>query len=364
MNNSSAATKAHNQGVRCAQAGDYKLAILHLRDAVQVAGTDAVDIRTLKALWDTAVNSGDWKAGIAAGILAATRDPSDAAFIHKVVLSLARCPRAELISEEDHAAVLMPSALPSLSVVLVSVDDARYASVSVEYERAFSDWPHECIRIKGARSMYDGYARGYAQARGEIVIFSHDDIRFAVADFAARLARAMTESDMVGIAGTTRVSGPALLWSGHPYLFGTVTHKADGEPDYEFSIMSLKGPLIRHAQGLDGVFIAVRRALVERIGFDQERFTGFHFYDLDFSYRAHLAGARISIASDLALIHKSRGPIDSHWLEAQKVFAAKFAIPDRPPGKDRHWYAVRLPDGDAVSEMYAKLFAAWSLKLL
>jgi len=304
------------------------------------------------------LGSGDWKTGIAAAILAATRDPGDSAFVHKAVLSLARCPRAELMPENSFPTVSFPSTLPSLSVVLVSSHDGRFASANGEYERAFAGWPHQRIRINDARSMYDGFARGYAQASGEVIVFSHDDIRFAIPDFAARLADAMSDSDMVGVAGTTRVSGPALLWAGHPYLFGTITYKADSEPDFEFNVASIKGPRIRGAQGLDGVFIAARRTLVERIGFDAERFSGFHFYDLDFSYRAHLAGARVAIASDLALIHRSRGSFDDGWLEAQRIFAEKFTLSYTPPGKEHHWYAVRLPDSDAVAGMYAKLFAA------
>lgn len=363
MNVKRDALEAHNEGVRLAQAGDYRSAAWCLRGAVELTGTDAADPRTLKALWEVAIKGGDWKTGIAAAMLAASRDPCDSAFVYKAVLSLARCPRAALIAEQRFPTVPLPSALPSLSVVLVSVDDVRFASANDEYERAFVGWPHERIRIKGARSMYDGYTRGFAQASGEIVVFSHDDICFAVPDFSARLANAMADSDLVGVAGTTRVSGPALLWAGHPYLFGTITQKADSEPDYEFNIISLQGPRISNAQGLDGVFIVARRRLIETIGFDAERFTGFHFYDLDFSYRAHLAGARVTIASDLALIHKSRGSFDDRWIEGQREFTAKFSFAGTPPGKERHWYAVRLPDSDAVATMYAKLFAAWSLKL-
>src|SRR6202035_683793 len=115
--------------------------------------------------------------------------------------------------------------------------------------------------------MYDGYARGFARCRGDLVVFSHDDIRFAVPDFAARLADVMSEADVAGVAGTTKVSGPALLWSGHPYLYGAVTHKGPQDAHCELALLSLRGPRIRQAQALDGVFIAARRDWVQRIGF-------------------------------------------------------------------------------------------------
>jgi hypothetical protein len=115
-------------------------------------------------------------------------------------------------------------------------------------------------------------------------------------------------------------------------------------------------------QGLDGVFIAAD-ASGGRVGFDVGRIPGFHLYDLDFSYRAYLAGARLTIACDLALIHQSRGNFDSGWNAAQAAFAAKFPELNSAPGQYRHWYHVSLPDEAAVTSHYAKLFAAWSLKL-
>jgi hypothetical protein len=355
--------RARNDGIALAAAGDVAAAIAKLRASIELAGPDQVDPRTLKALWQLAVRARDWRTAIAAGMLAATRDAGDHRFVQDVLLSLARCPAAELIPPTGPRWLALPASPPSLSVVIVSADDRRFAAVDAEYERTFAGWPHERIRVADARSMYDGYARAFARSRGEIVVFSHDDLRFAVPDFAARLADAMRELDMVGAAGTTRVTAPSLLGSGHPHLFGTITHAMEGAGEYEFSVLSLQGPRIGGAQGLDGVFIAARRELVERLGFDAARFDGFHFYDVDFSYRAHLAGVRVGIAADLGLIHHSRGAADARWHAAQRAFAAKFSLAADSPPAPAHWYAVRLADAAAVSEMYAKLFAAWTLPL-
>jgi hypothetical protein len=354
-----AARAAHNEGIARAQAGDATGAVAQLRRAVALAGADAVDPRTLKALWQLAQVADDWGVAVAAGVRAALRDPDDAPFVQNVLRSLARCPEAAFGA--GVSPLPLPPALPSLSVVVVSQDDARWAAVDREYACAFAGWPHERIRVKGARSMYDGYARGFAQSSGEWVVFSHDDIRFAVPDFAARLAHALADADMVGVAGTTRLVAPALLGAGHPQLFGTITHEDRERSDLEFSVLSLRGPQVAGAQALDGVFIAARRAWIDRLGFDAAHFGGFHFYDLDFSYRAHLAGARVAIAADLGLIHRSRGPIDARWFDAQRAFAAKFGLPAVTPGTRQHWYTVRLPDAGAVAAMYAKLAAARAL---
>jgi Glycosyltransferase like family len=353
----------HNEAVVLARAGRNGEACASLRSAISAAGEAEVDPRTLKALWQIARAEGDWKTALAAGVRASVRDPLDFAFVDKVVRSIHECPLSALVAESAYSSRPMPARAPTLSVVIVSRDDERYASVEAQYMKAFAGWPHERIRIRDATSMYDGYARGFQQSSGEVVVFSHDDIRFAVPDFAARLAETMAETDLAGVAGTTKVSGPAVSWSGHPYLHGAVTHSAPGETTYDLALMSLHGPRVAHAQGFDGVFIAARREWVARVGFDPGRFSGFHFYDLDFSYRAYLAGARLTIGCDLALIHQSHGTFDEQWGAAQTAFAAKFPDLRAEAGKGRHWYKVSLADEASVTLHYAKLFAVWQLPL-
>ena len=357
------ALRLHNEAIALVRSGQPREARPKLLAAIRSVGEANVDPRTLKALWQIALDEGDWKTALAAGFRGAVRDPLDFRFADNVVRSLQHCPLEVLVPDSALLVMPMPVSLPSLSVVIVSQDDERYTAVTAQFDRAFAKWPHERIRVKGATSMYEGYARGFAQTQCEIVVFSHDDIRFVVPDFAARLADVMEQADFTGVAGTTKVSGPALLWSGHPYLHGAITHKAAQDASYEFALLSLRGPRIREAQGLDGVFIAARREWIGRVGFDAERIRGFHFYDLDFTYRAYLAGARITIASDLALVHRSHGAFDAAWSAAQSAFGKKHAQLDSTAGTNRHWYTVALAKEEAVTELYAKLFAAWRLEI-
>ncbi len=358
-----AAQKLHNDAVAHIRNGRYEAACVHLVDAVGIVGADRIDCRTLKALWQAGIACGAWETALAAGFHAGARDPLDFPFVDRVLCSLNDCPPHELRLAAEHSALRLPAQLPSLSVIIPSRDDSRFAAVDTAYEKAFANWPHQRIRVKGASSMYAAWSRGFDQSDGEIVIFSHDDIDFAVPDFAARLADAMKHSDIVGVAGTTRVSGPALLWSGHPFLHGAIVHRTDGPLPYQFGLLSLRGPRIGAAEGLDGVFIAARRDWVQRVRFDSQRLTGFHFYDLDFTFRASQLGARITIANDLALVHASRGTLDDTWHAAQAAFAAKFPALNHPRGHAGHWYTVNHADEHAIAGLYEKLFAVWALRL-
>ena len=59
-------------------------------------------------------------------------------------------------------------------------------------------------------------------------------------------------------------------------------------------------------QALDGLFIGCHRRLFDALmGFDEASYKGFLGYDIDFSFRAALAGARVGIVSNLTLFHDS-----------------------------------------------------------
>ncbi|MDR1968942.1 MAG: glycosyltransferase family protein, partial [Burkholderiaceae bacterium] len=72
-------------------------------------------------------------------------------------------------------------------------------------------------------------------------------------------------------------------------------------------LLGARGFVLHHAQALDGVFLAGRRAVFERLPFDEQTFDGFHFYDLDLSYRAHRAGLACAAVLDMVIWHRSGG---------------------------------------------------------
>jgi GT2 family glycosyltransferase len=90
------------------------------------------------------------------------------------------------------------------------------------------------------------------------------------------------------------------------------------------SQFSSAGPRVDGAQALDGLFMATRRDVVDRIGFDALTFDGFDFYDVDFSYRVFRAGLRVRIQTDLHLLHSSRGNFGPRYAFYSERFRTKF----------------------------------------
>jgi len=210
-----------------------------------------------------------------------------------------------------------------ISVIVCSIDPAKFAAVTESYARAFGSEAYEIVDIHDARSLCEGYNRGLRLAKGDFCVFSHDDIDILATDLGGRLRRHLANYDVVGAAGTTRLVGMGWANSGIRHARGMVTHVIGG--DYVTRLFGAREPVADSIVALDGVFFAARRDVASAVGFDEQTFDGWHGYDTDFTFRCHLAGYRIAVALDLQLVHFSNANVDRAWLEFEARFAAKHA---------------------------------------
>ena len=225
----------------------------------------------------------------------------------------------------------MPLREGMISFVVCSIDPLRLGRLTADLERCFASDTYELIHIDDARSLSEGYMRGLHRARGESIVFCHDDIGLISPDFATALRRQLMAFDLIGLAGTARLSGPTWFWSGPLHSAARIA-----TPSGSGIVAGLLGAQVgamADAQALDGVFIAGRREVFEHVPFDRETFDGFHFYDIDQSYRAFLAGYRCGVALDLLIWHQSGGDFTDSWHLYADRFMAKFPEFSQPrPG--------------------------------
>ena len=251
----------------------------------------------------------------------AVRRAPDNADTYRRLVGAARA-LAERPGERDNAAAAAATADDrSVSAVVCSIDPQKAKRIREHYQTLFSGRRFEIIQIDDARSLSEGYNRGFAKTSGDIVIFSHDDIEIASSDFAARLLRHLSMHDIVGIAGTSHLTGVNWNSAGWPWVHGCVAHRQHDGNGFFFHCFG--PPPSRAVQAVDGLFIATKREVCESIQFDAATFDGFHLYDLDFSYRAYLAGLRIAVPWDILLIHASSGRLDAAWEKYAQKFLAK-----------------------------------------
>lgn len=214
--------------------------------------------------------------------------------------------------------------MSTVSFIICSIDDAKFQAVSSNIDQRMAGGNYEIIGVHDAKSLCEGYNRAIPHARGEIVVFCHDDIEILSADFSRRLDGHMRNFDVAGIAGASRIIGGLWSYAGPPYIFGQVAHPELNGNGFLVQIFAMPRRSIGNIAGLDGVFIAARRDVLAKIRFDEKTFDGWHGYDIDFSFAAHLVGFRLGVMADVQVLHQSIGNIEGPWQEYVLRFNRKY----------------------------------------
>jgi len=223
------------------------------------------------------------------------------------------------------------------------------------YTAALGNREHEFVVVHDARSMADGYTRGLARARHPLVLFTHDDVELISDGPFEALDAALASHDIVGLVGSRKVAGPGVTWAGHPHLHGWIAYPSARHPGrWDTTLFSTESGVLGGMQALDGVFIAARREAALAIGFDADTCDGFHFYDLDFTYRAHRAGLSLAVATDVVAVHASEGKFDESWRASVPRIQAKFPELVAPAGAF-HAYGAPLSSKGRVLAFYETL---------
>jgi GT2 family glycosyltransferase len=140
-----------------------------------------------------------------------------------------------------------------------------------------------------AGGMNAGLRRRFARG-DDLVLLVTQEVRFKDGGV-ARLLDAAERAPSFGVLG------PALLWRerGEPFSYGGVLHP-DGRIEHLLSRPHVADG-IAECDWVDGAAMAIRRALVEDVGFLDERFF-LYFEDTEFCLRAARAGWRIGVVLD------------------------------------------------------------------
>jgi hypothetical protein len=223
-----------------------------------------------------------------------------------------------------------------ISAIICSIRPEYFANIKQKLTRQFARHSIEVIGIHDAKSLCEAYNRGALLATGDILIFCHDDIDIVFDDFGERLLHHLNNHDVVGVAGASQLVDSDWNHAGLPHVHGQIIHKPPGQIDYLYFTAGLQATVVENIQALDGVFIGMHRKVWKAVRFDETSFNGFHGYDTDFTYRAHLAGYRLAVPMDLLLIHFSTGGYDLKWQAENRKFLNKFPTLSGLPSMHRH----------------------------
>ncbi len=211
------------------------------------------------------------------------------------------------------------------SVIICGRDPVRLEKVTANFSMLFKDVGFELLYVSTPYSLAAGYNAAIKDCSADFIILCHDDIEILSPDAAILFRKYLMKYDVVGIAGTDCLVEGAWISKGRPHIFGQVAQPLPTGDGFSQYIYGAIGPMMPTIQAMDGLLLAVRRAVFEKIQFDEDTFDGFHLYDIDFTFAAYLAGFRLAIAIDLLVIHESGGNYDLNWSFYRSLFLKKYS---------------------------------------
>lgn len=231
--------------------------------------------------------------------------------------------------------------------------------------------PYEVICVDnsaGRFNIFEAYNYGASQARFDLLCFMHEDILFHTANWGRIVADKLADKEVgvVGIAGAVfKSAAPSPWWISDTqdhtsYLrFNILQHfstgvrrqqsrgtrggkaeagkveggQADGgQPDggqadggkADLGKPGVAGAGWDEVVVLDGVWLCCRKEVWLDTAFDGERYDGFHFYDLDFSFAVRDKGRRNYVCQEILIEHFSAGNMDMNWIRGAEIFYRKW----------------------------------------
>lgn len=177
-------------------------------------------------------------------------------------------------------------------------------------------------------SIFEVYNEGLTKAKGEYVVFVHEDVLFLTNNWGKILIQHFESNKrlgLVGVAGAHYISRLPMAWwfsllhyenivQTTPENAGTIRYECcQPNENNEFPVCAL-----------DGVFMCAPTRVLKNIKFDSNTFNGFHMYDYDLSLQVLQKGYSVACIPDILIEHSSYGNKDKGWYEALLQFNSKW----------------------------------------
>lgn len=200
--------------------------------------------------------------------------------------------------------------------------------------------PHEIVVIDNNdnhHTIFSAYNEGVERSKYEILCFMHDDVLCHQLNWGQILCHYFEDPHigLVGISGPLYLSSlPAPWWSvsNSCFNFQSIaqcvldTNRKDRSISRHATIPE-QVPALGYTDVVvcDGILLAIPKHLFRKIRFDEDTYSGFHFYDLDISLQVKTQGYRCIASYQLGIEHiSSPDSLNASWINESKKFYRKW----------------------------------------
>lgn len=216
-----------------------------------------------------------------------------------------------------------------ISIIIASVNDEQLQRVKRNIDQTIGI-PYEVISFQngeGREGLCTLYNRGIAKSRYDFICFMHEDVEIVTKGWGNVVLHAFHSNPrlgLLGVAGNTfksSVAGRTEGLYGEPLVNIVQHYKYENRQSEHICTSNKNNTGLRSAVCVDGVWFCTPRHVAVKYRFD-ERLTGFHGYDLDFSLSV-CRDFEVMVTFDILLHHFSEGNFSRDWLNAMMYIHKK-----------------------------------------
>jgi len=178
---------------------------------------------------------------------------------------------------------------------------------------------YEIISIDNSEneySIFSAYNLGISKSKHQYICFVHEDVFFHSTNWGEKVIAHLQDPNtgIIGLAGAGIVTRVPASWTSLLSISENII-QSDRSGNKTTKINRIP---INYSQSersviiLDGVFMCMRRELMDKIHFD-ENLNGFHGYDFDISIQSTVNGYVNNVIYDIEIEHFSRGKTDKAY---------------------------------------------------
>jgi hypothetical protein len=216
-----------------------------------------------------------------------------------------------------------------ISIIISSINPTLLNQLSENIEKTIGV-EYEIISHNNYKSNW-GICKVYnhcaEKAKYENLVFCHEDILFHTQNWAEILLNYLNNEEigLIGVAGGIYKSKFHSSWwvnliDINLQRINIIQHSKNIS---HIDFINPKNEKFSNVVAIDGVFMACRKHIWENNIFDENNFSKFHFYDLDFSFQISQTH-KVVVVYDILIEHFSIGSYDKDWVHFAKVFTYKW----------------------------------------
>ncbi|MDO9375072.1 MAG: glycosyltransferase [Ferruginibacter sp.] len=209
------------------------------------------------------------------------------------------------------------------------------------------------------KSITQVYNEAAQAARYDICCFVHEDVLFKTKDWGKKLIREFELDDQLGLIGIGGSKYKSELPSG--WFTGireldccNIEHQDKTGKQTQIYLNPDPAKQLQEVAVIDGVFMCCPKNVWEKIQFDEQMLTGFHLYDIDFSFKV-AQQYKVAVTFRIDMVHFTEGGnYGDEWIKYTLTWHEKM----------KHQLPFRTTDTKSETRKFNKIIVRnWLIRL-